>query len=171
MDTTYYTIMKSPLGALLLAGNPKELQLIDFQAGSHPHNPKPEWKKAEEPFREVIQQLKSYFAGELREFRLKLAFNGTPFQKSVWSALQKIPYGQTWSYSDLAQNIGRPKAVRAVGAANGRNPLPIVIPCHRVIGKNGGLTGFAGGLDLKETLLALEAGPETVGHRANVSKF
>src|SRR5690606_32489233 len=101
-------------------------------------------------------QLGAYFAGELQAFDLPLAPEGTPFQRTVWQALQSIPYGQTISYGELAQEIGRPTASRAVGAANGRNPLPIVIPCHRVIGGNGSLTGYGGGLRFKKALLSLE---------------
>ena len=103
------------------------------------------------------QQLTEYFAGERREFDLPLKLSGTEFQMSVLHALQQIPYGETTSYSDIAERIGRPKAVRAVGAANGRNPIPIIVPCHRVIGSHGDLTGFGGGLDTKEALLRLEA--------------
>ena len=108
--------------------------------------------------RSVVRELTAYFAGELREFSLPLAPVGTPFQLDVWNALRAIPYGETRSYGELAERIGRPKAVRAVGAANGANPLPIVVPCHRVIGSNGTLTGFGGGLPLKQALLALERG-------------
>lgn len=105
---------------------------------------------------ETARQLDAYFSQRLREFDLPLAPRGTAFQLNVWNALQKIPYGKTWSYADLAKRIGRPDAVRAVGAANGRNPLPIIIPCHRVIGSNGQLVGFGGGLPLKRWLLELE---------------
>jgi methylated-DNA-[protein]-cysteine S-methyltransferase len=107
---------------------------------------------------EAARQLASYFAGRLRVFDLPLAPRGTPFQVAVWDALRTIPYGETWSYADLARQIGRPIAVRAVGAANGQNPLPIVVPCHRVIGSNGRLVGFGGGLDMKRALLDIERG-------------
>lgn len=107
-------------------------------------------------FKPVKQQLAAYFAGELTDFNLVLAPEGTDFQLAVWTALQKIPYGETCSYGDIANRIGKPEASRAVGAANGQNPLPIVIPCHRVIGSNGSLTGFGGGLDCKQFLLRLE---------------
>jgi methylated-DNA-[protein]-cysteine S-methyltransferase len=106
---------------------------------------------------EATRQLDAYFSKRLRRFDLPLAPHGTPFQLEVWQALQRIPYGDTWSYADLARRIGRPDAVRAVGAANGRNPIPIVIPCHRVIGSNGQLVGFGGGLPLKRWLLDLES--------------
>lgn len=104
----------------------------------------------------VVAQLGEYFAGARRSFDLELAPHGTPFQLRVWQALREIPYGQTISYAELARRIGQPSAMRAVGAANGRNPIPIVVPCHRVIGKDGGLTGFGGGLPCKQALLALE---------------
>lgn len=106
---------------------------------------------------EVQRQLAAYFGGTLRVFSLPLALDGTPFQNSVWTALQDIPYGATCSYAELAERIGKPDAVRAVGAANGQNPIPIVIPCHRVIGKDGSLTGFGGGLPMKKWLLAHES--------------
>jgi O-6-methylguanine DNA methyltransferase len=105
---------------------------------------------------EAVRQLEAYFRGELREFQLPLDFEGTDFQKRVWRQLQTIPYGQTRSYSEIAQAIGRPRAVRAVGAANGANPIAIVVPCHRVIGANGTLVGYGGGLPLKKRLLELE---------------
>lgn len=107
---------------------------------------------------EATRQLDAYFAGKLREFDLPLLARGTPFQRTVWNALREIPYGETVSYADVARRVGRPSAVRAVGAANGRNPLAIVVPCHRVIGSDGSLTGYAGGLEMKRALLTLEAG-------------
>lgn len=107
--------------------------------------------------RQAVEQLRAYFAGELRDFDLALDIQGTPFQKRVWAELRNIPYGETRSYSDVANAIGAPKAVRATGAANGRNPIPIVVPCHRVIGADGSLTGYGGGLPLKRFLLDLEA--------------
>lgn len=106
---------------------------------------------------ETVCQLSAYFKGRLQRFDLPLAPAGTPFQQQVWRALQEIPYGETVTYADIAVRIGRPLAVRAVGMANHRNPLPIVVPCHRVIGKNGSLTGYAGGLELKSSLLNMEA--------------
>ena len=117
----------------------------------------PCWKQDKAPFVEVIRQLQAYFDGELREFDLPLAPEGTEFQLRVWNTLRAIPYGETISYAQLAQKIGDPKAVRAVGLANGSNPIPIIIPCHRVIGSNGSLTGFGGGLSNKKKLLALES--------------
>lgn len=106
---------------------------------------------------EAAQQLEAYFAGDLRAFVLKLAPKGTPFQQDVWRALQTVPYGTTTTYAEIAERVGRPKAVRAVGAANGANPIAIVIPCHRIIGQDGTLTGYAGGLERKRALLDLEA--------------
>ena len=106
---------------------------------------------------EAAEQLRAYFAGELREFDLPLAPDGTAFQRDVWDAVSAVPYGSTATYSDIAGAVGRPAACRAVGAANGRNPLPVIVPCHRVIGSAGGLTGYGGGLDRKRSLLDLEA--------------
>jgi methylated-DNA-[protein]-cysteine S-methyltransferase len=113
-------------------------------------------------FRELAEQLQGYFAGELREFSVKLSPKGTAFQSRVWAALMKIPYGQTTTYGTLALELGDPRAVRAVGLANGRNPIPIIIPCHRVIGADGGLTGYGGGLHRKRWLLAHERGEPTL---------
>ena len=120
-------------------------------------DPEHDWIFNEKPFEEARRQLSEYFAGERREFDLPLRLDGTVFQVEVLEELKKIPYGETTSYAAIAERIGRPKAVRAVGAANGRNPIPIIVPCHRVIGKSGDLTGFGGGLDTKEALLRLEA--------------
>jgi methylated-DNA-[protein]-cysteine S-methyltransferase len=156
METTYYTYMDSPVGRLLLAGNEKELRHISFPHGKGVLKPERSWALKEEPFREAIRQLRAYFAGALKEFDLPLAPQGTRFQRAVWQALRSIPYGATASYGEIARRIGKPKAVRAVGGANGRNPLPIVVPCHRVIGSDGSLTGFGGGLTTKQKLLDLE---------------
>jgi len=120
-------------------------------------DPEPDWIFNEKPLATARQQLTEYFAGTRKEFDLPVALSGTEFQVSVLEALQEIPYGETVSYGEIARRIGRPKAVRAVGAANGRNPIPVVVPCHRVIGSSGDLTGFGGGLDTKEALLRLEA--------------
>jgi len=121
------------------------------------HDPEPDWIFNEKPFAVARQQLEEYFAGDRREFDLPLNLSGTEFQVQVLEELQRIPYGETTSYGDIAKRIGRPKAMRAVGAANGRNPIPIIVPCHRVIGSSGDLTGFGGGLDTKAALLRLEA--------------
>ena len=154
----YYSHMDSPIGRLLLAGDEDGLRLISFPTGSRTRYVESEWTENDAPFVETKRQLAAYFAGELTEFDLPLAPEGTPFQLSVWRALRRIPYGDTVSYGAIAQAIGRPSASRAVGAANGANPLPIVVPCHRVIGSTGKLTGFGGGLDTKARLLALERG-------------
>jgi methylated-DNA-[protein]-cysteine S-methyltransferase len=151
-----YTEMESPVGTLLLAADQEGLRLINFQKGKHAQRPRDDWRKDAAPLRETMRQLKAYFSGELQEFDLPLAPEGTDFQRRVWSALCGIPYGETISYGDLARRIRNPKAVRAVGTANGANPIPIVIPCHRVIGSDGTLTGYGGGLDIKEKLLGLE---------------
>jgi methylated-DNA-[protein]-cysteine S-methyltransferase len=153
----YYCYLDTPIGELLLAGDDDALCLVSFPEGSMRRDPDPDWIYNEKPFALARQQLTEYFAGERREFDLPLKLSGTEFQMSVLHALQHIPYGETTSYAEIAERIGRPKAVRAVGAANGRNPLPIIVPCHRVIGSHGELTGFGGGLDTKEALLRLEA--------------
>ncbi len=152
-----YRYIDSPVGELLLAGEGETLKIIGFPEGKGRVAVDPSWTRNESCFKEAEKQLTEYFAGERTEFDLELEPNGTPFQLEVLDALLEIPYGKTTSYGDIAEKIGRPKAVRAVGAANGRNPLPIVIPCHRVIGSNGSLTGFGGGLDAKQYLLNLEA--------------
>ena len=148
-----YTFVETPIGALLIAGDGNAI-IETYFAGAQP---KPDWIRDDEAFAEATTQLRAYFAGDLQAFDLLLAPRGTEFQQSVWSALLEIPYGQTTTYSAIAEKISRPAAVRAVGAANGANPIPIIIPCHRVIGANGSLTGFGGGLDVKRQLLALEA--------------
>ena len=152
----FYTMLASPVGELLLAGDEDALHVIGFPSGSGAVAPDEGWEENPAPFAEAARQLGDYFAGRRRSFDLPLAPTGTPFQREVLEALQEIPYGETRSYADLAKAVGRPKATRAVGAANGRNPLPIVIPCHRAIGSDGSLTGFGGGLDTKRFLLDLE---------------
>ena len=153
----YYTNFQSPVGQLLLAGDDRGLHLISFAAGKHAIRPHPGWVENKEPFQETIRQLQAYFRGELQEFDLPLTLEGTPFQVRVWQSLRAIPYGRTISYGQLAHQIGQPNAARAVGLANGSNPIPIIVPCHRVIGANGKLTGFGGGLSLKQKLLSLES--------------
>lgn len=154
----YYCYMQTPVGKLLLAGDEQGLRRVDFQDGPHPAKPQQGWQENEKPFRETIAQLRKYFSGERRSFDLPLAPEGTEFQLKVWRALRAIPYGETRSYGELARRIKRPQASRAVGAANGQNPLPIIVPCHRVIGADGSLTGFGGGLKIKQQLLELESG-------------
>jgi methylated-DNA-[protein]-cysteine S-methyltransferase len=156
MRSFFYTRMKSPVGTLLLAGDKCGLRLISFESSKRAAAVKPDWKLDEAPFVEVVRQLQAYFAGKRKEFDLLLAPEGTDFQLNVWRSLRAIPYGETISYGQLAERIGNPKAVRAVGLANGCNPIPIIIPCHRVIGSDGSLTGFGGGLTNKKKLLDLE---------------
>ncbi len=155
-DPLAYACTDSPIGTLLIAGDAAGLRLINFQSGAHRVRPEKAWRLDERMFADAIGQLQAYFAGELRRFHLRLAPEGTRFQQEVWRQLLTIPYGETISYGELARRVGNPRASRAVGAANGRNPLPIVIPCHRVIGASGALTGFGGGLPIKAALLALE---------------
>ena len=157
MNRTYYSWFQSPVGKLLLAGTEAGLKLVSFSAGTWTKSADADWHEDSAVFTEVVDQLKSYFAGARKAFELPLVLEGTEFQKKVWTALQDIPYGETVSYKALAQRVGSPKAVRAVGAANGANPIPIIIPCHRVIGNDGSLTGFGGGLPLKKRLLELES--------------
>ena len=130
---------------------------MSFSAGTRTKSLDADWHQDSAVFTDVVEQLKSYFAGERKAFDLPLVLEGTTFQKRVWTALQNIPYGETVSYKVLAERVGSPKAVRAVGAANGANPIPIIIPCHRVSGTDGSLTGFGGGLQLKKRLLELES--------------
>jgi methylated-DNA-[protein]-cysteine S-methyltransferase len=151
-----YTQIESPVGPLLLAGDDSGLREINFVHGRHPATPDPLWKQDRRAFADVIDQLEAYFAGKLEEFDVPLVPEGTPFQQKVWKNLCDIPFGETISYGELARRIGNPNASRAVGLANGTNPIPIIIPCHRVIGSNGKLTGYGGGLPIKEKLLALE---------------
>jgi len=151
-----FTQVESPLGPLRLVAAPAGLRSIEFVTGNRPVRIHPEWRENMEQLREPIRQLRAYFSGQLEGFDLPLEPQGTPFQLAVWRRLCEIPYGETISYGELARRLGNPKASRAVGLANGSNPIPIVIPCHRVIGSNGKLTGYGGGLDIKEKLLALE---------------
>ena len=153
----YYCYFETPIGELLLAGDADGLAMVGFPQGSMRRDPEPDWIYNDKPLATARKQLGEYFSGKRKSFDLPLQFDGTEFQVSVLKALQDIPYGETVSYGEIARRIGKPKAVRAVGAANGRNPLPIVLPCHRVIGSSGDLTGFGGGLDTKEALLRLEA--------------
>jgi methylated-DNA-[protein]-cysteine S-methyltransferase len=152
----YWCETESPVGTLLLAGTARALTLVHFQAGPRVLTPCAAWRRAEAPFAQVTRQLAEYFGGTRRVFRLALAPHGTPFQRSVWQALREIPYGDTVSYGELARRLGSTSGARAVGLANGANPLPIIVPCHRVIGADGSLTGFGGGLSIKRALLTLE---------------
>jgi methylated-DNA-[protein]-cysteine S-methyltransferase len=153
---TVYDTIDSPIGELLLAGDGNALTAVHMNG-----TPGRGWRRDPGALHGPAEQLLAYFAGERREFDLPLAPHGTPFQQEVWAALREIPYGQTISYAELAVAVGRPDAVRAVGAANGHNPIAVVIPCHRVIGASGALTGYGGGLGRKRLLLDLEAGQRT----------
>ncbi|MBD1557518.1 methylated-DNA--[protein]-cysteine S-methyltransferase [Vibrio sp. S9_S30] len=151
-----YTLLSSKLGDVTIQANDDGLLGIWFET----HTTKPQELGREDRHHKVLaeacKQLTEYFEGSRKTFDVPLAAKGTDFQKQVWQALTQIPFGETWSYQDLANTIGNPKAVRAVGLANGRNPISVIVPCHRVIGKSGKLTGYAGGLERKEALLKLE---------------
>ena len=157
MTKTYVSkTLPTPVGALTLVASDVGLAAILWE-NDDPRRVRLEHVPGDnEALRETARQLGAYFAGRRTAFDLKLDFHGTDFQKAVWQALLTIPFGETRSYADIARQVGNPKAVRAVGAANGRNPISIVAPCHRVIGANGKLTGFAGGLEAKALLLGLE---------------
>ena len=154
----HYRTLTSPIGSLLLAGDREGLRFLLFANGRKEVRPRAEWMPDGGELDEPARQLDEYFRGHRREFRIAVAPEGTDFQRSVWAELQRIPFGETISYGELAARIGNPKAVRAVGLANGSNPISIVIPCHRVIGSNGSLVGYGGGLPTKQALLALERG-------------
>ncbi|QXB55133.1 methylated-DNA--[protein]-cysteine S-methyltransferase [Aeromonas sp. FDAARGOS 1415] len=151
-----YDFLETPCGRLLIAIDERGLVHVDFVAGLRPLPDMRDWLQDGEALAPFLAEFEAYFAGRLQRFTLPLAARGTAFQQAVWRALCNIPYGETRSYGDIARAIGKPSAVRAVGAANGRNPLSIIVPCHRVIGQNGSLTGYAGGLPIKQALLALE---------------
>jgi methylated-DNA-[protein]-cysteine S-methyltransferase len=144
------------IGTLTLVGDEEGLRHILFPEKKNPIIIRGDWKKKPEFFTPVKVQLRAYFQGNLKQFDVALAPVGTPFQLKVWQALRTIPYGELVSYKTIAEAIGNPKAVRAVGGANGRNPIPIIVPCHRCIGSDGSLTGFGGGLDTKKRLIDLE---------------
>jgi methylated-DNA-[protein]-cysteine S-methyltransferase len=155
-----FSTLASPVGKLTLVAEERALLAVLWENDSPNRVPLParQRSKAHPILKRAEEQLEEFFAGERKKFALPLRFSGTPFQVAVWEALREIPYGKTLSYSTLAKRIGRANAHRAVGTANGRNPLSIVVPCHRVIAANGGLAGFAGGLEAKRFLLALETG-------------
>jgi methylated-DNA-[protein]-cysteine S-methyltransferase len=159
IDPTRFTLLESPVGELLaMCEQDEQLTGLHFNDGPLPIERRPQWVRDDDAFTELRRQLDAYFAGELERFELALRPRGSTFQLNVWSALREIPYGQTASYREIAAAIGQPGAARAVGGANNRNPIAIVIPCHRVIGASGSLTGYGGGLPRKQRLLALEAG-------------
>jgi methylated-DNA-[protein]-cysteine S-methyltransferase len=157
--SVWYTTMPSPFGPLCLAANAQGLIRVDFQQGERPILPEANWQEGGGPITDAKQQLEEYFQGQRQDFHVLLAPQGTPFQQRVWQELQRIPYGSTITYLELAQRLGNPRAVRAVGHANARNPIAIMIPCHRVIGRDGRLHGYASGLDFKRRLLLHEGAP------------
>ncbi len=146
----------SPVGLLTLAGDASALTNLRMVDQRHPPAGGDEWQPDDRAFPDAVEQLDAYFGGTLTAFDLELRLDGTDFQRQVWAALLEIPYGETWSYGELAAHIGKPNASRAVGLANGKNPIGIVVPCHRVIGASGSLTGYGGGLERKRALLDLE---------------
>lgn len=152
----HWTRMPSPIGDLILVAEDGALREIRFTAGPRPEGPPDDAKEDRRPLECAAAELGEYFAGVRREFDVPLAPQGTPFQERVWAALLEVGYGRTATYADIARAIGSPKSVRAVGLANGRNPIPIIIPCHRIIGSDGSLTGYGGGLEIKRKLLELE---------------
>jgi len=151
-----HTTMDSPIGPLTLVAADGALTGVYMDRQRYRPGPETFGDRDHSPFAPAIAQLEDYFAGRLTEFDLPLAFVGTPFQRLVWEALRKVPYGQTVSYGQLADRLGRPAAARAVGLANGHNPISIIVPCHRVVGANGDLTGYGGGLERKRHLLDFE---------------
>ncbi|MEC3861695.1 methylated-DNA--[protein]-cysteine S-methyltransferase [Mesobacterium sp. TK19101] len=152
-----YRFVDSPIGALLLVGDDRGLHRLGFAQGPRAFGPDPAWRQASGAFAEVARQVSAYFAGELRTFDVPLVLSGTDFQTRHWRAMPTLPYGRTQSYGAWAAHLGVPRAVRAIGAANGANPIPIILPCHRLVAADGNLTRFGGGLSAKRFLLALEA--------------
>jgi methylated-DNA-[protein]-cysteine S-methyltransferase len=153
-----YTLQDSPIGELLLLGDGKALHGLYMQEGRRPLKTRGQWKRGDAAFAAAREQLGEYFAGTRTTFELPLVLNGDAFQTLVWAELQRIPYGDTLSYGQVAREIGRPGAARAVGLANAQNPIAVIVPCHRVIGADGSLTGYGGGLERKRLLLELEQG-------------
>jgi methylated-DNA-[protein]-cysteine S-methyltransferase len=152
-----FSMIDSPLGELLVVQDDASLTGLHLPTGRQPMRPSPSWQRDDAAFEHVRQQLTEYFAGERRTFDLPLSPAGTPFQRRVWAALCQIPFGETTSYGKIAAGLGLPDAARAVGLANGQNPIAIIVPCHRVIGADGSLTGYGGGLPAKQWLLAHES--------------
>jgi len=151
-----YCYYKAPIGRLLLIGEDGVLEELHFPNSAEHALIKDDWICNEDSFSDILQQLGEYFAGRRKNFDVKINPTGTDFQRRVWQELQNVPYGKTASYGEIAQRINNPKACRAVGGANRKNPVPIIVPCHRIIGSDGSLTGFGGGLELKKDLLRLE---------------
>jgi methylated-DNA-[protein]-cysteine S-methyltransferase len=158
MTALLYTTTPSPIGELLLIGDGHSLHGLHMLGAPRPRRIDAGWSRDEGPFAEAIEQLEEYFAGRRTQFELPLQLRGNPLELRVWHALQEIPYGETTSYGELARRIGHPDGARAVGLANGRNPIAVIVPCHRVIGATGKLVGYGGGLERKRLLLELESG-------------
>jgi methylated-DNA-[protein]-cysteine S-methyltransferase len=158
MNRMLYANVDSPIGQLLLVGDGTVLHRLDMRGGRRPIAIDPRWERRENAFSSVCEQLCEYFEGSRRAFDVPLSLRGSRFERRVWHALQAIPYGATVSYGGIARQLGVPSAARAVGLANGRNPVAVIVPCHRVIGADGTLTGYGGGLERKRFLLDLEAG-------------
>jgi methylated-DNA-[protein]-cysteine S-methyltransferase len=158
-----YTTFDSPIGELLLSGDGHALHGLYMQEGRTAAAIQPDWQEDDEAFADARGQLDEYFYGRRTDFDLQLALEGSSFQRRVWRALQDIPYGETISYGEQARRLGPPATPRNVGATNGRNPISIIVPCHRVVGSDGSLTGYGGGLERKRLLLDLEAGALTLG--------
>jgi methylated-DNA-[protein]-cysteine S-methyltransferase len=156
MTPVFMTTTESPIGPLTLTAVDGVLTGVHMHEARHSPEVSPEWERDDAAFKDVVAQLDAYFAGEQRQFDVPMALEGTEFQRRVWAGLCEIPYGETISYGELARRVGNPKASRAVGLANGRNPVAIIVPCHRVIGADGSLTGYGGGLDRKVWLLEHE---------------
>jgi len=157
VQTVHYSRLQSPAGPVLLAATERGLRYLLFDRGRLPKPRSDEnWIESPAALRPYAEQLHAYFRGELRGFTCCLDLQGTEFQKKCWQALRRIPYGTTCSYAELARRVGSPRAFRAVGQANHNNPVAIIVPCHRVIGANGSLTGYGGGMEIKELLLRLE---------------
>ncbi len=156
MQLTRYRTVDSPIGRLTVAGQGDALTNLVIADAAHPPAERSRWVEDKEAFPDVVAQLSAYFAGKRTVFEVVLRPAGTSFQRRVWAALCEIPYGETRSYGDIAARIGQRGAARAVGLANARNPIAVIVPCHRVIGADGSLTGYAGGLDAKRALLDLE---------------
>ena len=156
--SNYFCYFHSPIGKLVLQGDDESLTGLYLPSHKGWVEPDASWQHCERPFDQVRKQLAEYFAGERTQFHLPIKLNGTSFQQRVWGELIQIPFGTTINYGDLARRIGQPNASRAVGNANGRNPISIIVPCHRVIGTNGRLTGYAGGVAKKQWLLDWERG-------------
>ncbi len=153
-----YTTINSPIGELMLVGDGETLHHLSMQGGRRPLHRDAAWTRDDRAFAGPVQQLEEYFTGARQTFDVPLSLAGNPFEQRVWRALRAIPYGETTSYGEIARRIGSPDAPRAVGLANGRNPVAVIVPCHRVIGADGSLTGYGGGLERKRLLLDLEAG-------------